>query len=139
MELLSAARQDNYIVAVFADKHEGAVWLGLATSSPQDAADYLKAHNFEVTRSEQKSLIKEGETNPPLPFCYFVATSEKASGNKQVFTLPIFLIEYVSPGRLKWLDAMREKRMMAHRNTALRIPLGVVPLAQPGCPASEPS
>ncbi|MDH4270413.1 MAG: VOC family protein [Candidatus Aminicenantes bacterium] len=129
LELLSAAKQPSGAKlsgraqnhADFAEKHEGAIFLGLATSSAKGAADYLKAHNFEAFLSGEESVRKEGETKPPPPPWYFVAISHEPSGNKQAFPLAIFLIEYVSPGRLTWLASLREKEMLAHPNTARRI------------------
>jgi catechol 2,3-dioxygenase-like lactoylglutathione lyase family enzyme len=94
---------DGY--ADFAEKYEGAVFLGLATSSAKDAADYLKAHNF------QASLFGEDLGN-------YVTISHEPSGEKQAFPLAIFLIEYVSPERVARLAGVREKGMMAHPNTA---------------------
>jgi len=97
---------DGY--ADFAEKYEGAVFLGLATSSAKDAADYLKAHNF------QASLFGDDLGN-------YVTISHEPSGEKQAFPLAIFLIEYASPERPARLAGVREKGMMAHPNSALRI------------------
>ena len=97
---------DGY--AEFAEKYEGAVFLGLATSSAKDAADYLKAHNF------QASLFGEDQGN-------YVTISHEPSGEKRAFPLAIFLIEYVSPERVARLAGVREKGMMAHPNTARRL------------------
>ncbi len=122
LEIFSVAGSSSTAnIADFAEKHEGAMYLGLATSSAKDAADYLKAHNFETTLSAQESVTKEGETKPPLPSWYYVTISDKPPGNRKAFTLPIFLIEYVSAGRLMRLAGEREKGMMAHPNTALRV------------------
>jgi len=122
LELLSVAQHPsaNYI-AVFVEKHEGAMSLGLETSSAKDAADYLKAHNFEVKLSEPPSVMKEGKTKPPPAQFYSVSTPDTPSGNKQIFMLWIWLVEYVSPERPARLAAWREQGMLAHPNTALRI------------------
>lgn len=122
LELLSVAQHPsaNYI-AVFVEKHEGAMSLGLETSSAQDAADYLKAHNFEVKLSEPPSVVKEGKTKPPPVLFHSVTTADTLSGNKQIFMLWIWLVEYVSPERPARLAAWREQGMMAHPNTALGI------------------
>jgi catechol 2,3-dioxygenase-like lactoylglutathione lyase family enzyme len=46
LELFSVANvtDETKYFAAFAEKHEGAIYLGLATSSASDAADYLMAH-----------------------------------------------------------------------------------------------
>jgi catechol 2,3-dioxygenase-like lactoylglutathione lyase family enzyme len=98
---------DGY--ADFGEKYEGAVFLGLGTSSAKDAADYLKAHNF------QASLVGED------PGLNYVMISHEPSGKKEAFPLAIFLVEYVSPERVARLSGMREKGMMAHPNTAKRL------------------
>jgi hypothetical protein len=107
--------------ADFAEKHEGAMFLGLATSSAKDAADHLKAHNFGASLLGDQSVMKEGQPKPPPPLGYYVTISHEPSGEKQTFPLAVFLIEYVSPGRLIWLAGIRKNGMLAHPNTALRI------------------
>jgi catechol 2,3-dioxygenase-like lactoylglutathione lyase family enzyme len=94
--------------ADFAEKHEGAKFLGLATSSAKDAADYLKAQNFEAF------MFGDILGN-------YVDISHEPSGDKQAFPLAVFLIEYVSRGRLMWLSGIRKNGMMDHPNAALRI------------------
>ncbi len=105
--------------ADFAEKHEGAVFLGLATSSAKNAVDYLNTHNFEAVLLGAESVVKEGQPKPP-PW-YGVAISDEPSGNKQAFPLAVFLIEYVSPGRLTWIAGIRKNGMLDHPNTARRI------------------
>ena len=107
--------------ADFAEKHEGAMYLGLEMSSAKDAMDFLKVHNFEAELSERRRIMKKGETKPSPVQVYSVGTPETPSGNKQVFMLWICLVEYVDPGRPARLAAFREKGMMAHPNTALGI------------------
>lgn len=99
---------DGY--ADFAEKYEGAVFLGLATSSAKDAADHLKACNFQVY------LVEED------PAFNYVHISHEPSGKEQAFPLAIFLIEYFfDPGRPARLAARREQGMMTHPNTARRL------------------
>ncbi len=105
-------------VSVFIEKHEGAMYLGLETSSAKDATDFLKVHNFEAKLSEHRRVMKEGETKPSPVQVYSVEFADKLSGNKQVFMLWIYLVEYVSPERSARLAGVREKGMMAHPNTA---------------------
>jgi catechol 2,3-dioxygenase-like lactoylglutathione lyase family enzyme len=119
----SSAVNSDYLgyLADFVEKQEGAMSLALETSSAKGAADYLKAHNFEVKISEWPRVMKEGETKPSPAQYYSVSTPDTPSGNKQVFMLWIWLIEHVSPERPAKLAARREQGMMAHPNTALRI------------------
>jgi len=125
LELISFARQPTgdslsgqaKAYADFAEKHEGAMFLGLAMSSAKNAADYLKARNFEASLFGDERAMKEWETKPPPPLGYYVTISHEPSGKKQAFTLSVFLIEYVS----QWLDDIREQGLMVHPNTALRI------------------
>jgi len=109
--------------ADFAEKHEGAMFLGLATSSAKDAADYLKAQNFEAVLGGEESATKEKQPKPPPPPYYYVFISDKPSGERQPFMLSnfLFLIEYVSPERPGRLAALRKQGMMTHPNTALGI------------------
>jgi catechol 2,3-dioxygenase-like lactoylglutathione lyase family enzyme len=96
--------------ANFAEKCEGAVFLGLATSSAKYAADHLKARNF------QAYLVEED------PRLNYVHISHEPSGEEQAFPLAIFLIEYVfDPGRPARLAARLEQGMMTHPNTARRL------------------
>jgi catechol 2,3-dioxygenase-like lactoylglutathione lyase family enzyme len=64
-------------IADFVKKHEGAMFLGINVSSAKAAADYLKAHNFDVTGPDPGSIMKEGETTPPPPMWYSVSTADK--------------------------------------------------------------
>ena len=51
LELLSVSGTkpgDAADIAEFVKKHEGAMFLGINVSSAKAAADYLKAHNFDV-------------------------------------------------------------------------------------------
>jgi len=125
LELFSVANvtDETKYFAAFAEKHEGAIYLGLATSSAKDAAGYLKAHSFEAVLSGEESPTKEGQPKQPPPPYYYVSISDKPSGEKQPFMLSnvLFFIEYVSSERPGRLAALREQGMMAHPNTALRI------------------
>jgi catechol 2,3-dioxygenase-like lactoylglutathione lyase family enzyme len=119
----ASAVNSDYLrnLAAFTEKHEGAMSLALETSSAKVAADYLKAHNFEVKLTEWPRVMKEGETKPSPTQYYSVSTPDTPSGNKQVFMLWIWLIEHASPERHAKIAARRERGMMAHPNTALRI------------------
>jgi len=125
LELFSVANvsDETKYLAAFAEKHEGAIYLGLATSSAKDAADYLKVHNFEAVLSGEESAMKEGQPKPPPPPYYYVFISDKPSGGKKPFMLSnfLFFIQYVTPEMSGRLAALRELGMMTHPNTALLI------------------
>ncbi|MGA7293568.1 MAG: VOC family protein [Terriglobales bacterium] len=114
----SIAHSDASEVAEFVTKHEGAMFLGIDVSSAKAAADYLKVHNFDVTGPDPGSIRKEGETTPPPPMWYDVSTADKPAANKEGFTIPIFLIEYLSTA---WKDKARAEGRMDHPNTATGI------------------
>jgi catechol 2,3-dioxygenase-like lactoylglutathione lyase family enzyme len=105
-------------IADFVKKHEGAMFLGINVSSAKAAADYLKAHNFDVTGPDPGSIMKEGETTPPPPMWYDVSTADKPAANKEGFTIPFFLVEYLSTN---WKDKARAEGRMDHPNTAMGI------------------
>jgi catechol 2,3-dioxygenase-like lactoylglutathione lyase family enzyme len=111
----SAARDD---FRGFVERHEGGLSLALATSSAKRAADYLEAHNFEVKIREWPEPTKEGETKPAAVQFYSVSSPDSPSGNKQIFKMWIWLIEYVSSERAARRAARREQGLMAHPNTA---------------------
>ncbi len=101
---------DGY--ADFAKKHEGAVFMGLATSSAKYAADHLKARNFQAYLNVEEAP----------GFCNLVEISHEPSGEKQAFPLAIFLVEYVfDPGRPARIAARLEQGIMTHPNTARRL------------------
>jgi catechol 2,3-dioxygenase-like lactoylglutathione lyase family enzyme len=114
----SAARDD---FRGFVERHEGGLSLALATSSAKRAADYLEAHNFEVKIREWPGPTKEGETKPAAVQYYSVSSPDSPSGNKQVFKVWIWLVEYVSPERAARRAARREQGLMAHPNAAQRL------------------
>jgi 4-hydroxyphenylpyruvate dioxygenase-like putative hemolysin len=58
-----------------------------------------------------------GDTSPP-PQWYSVSTVDKPAPNKQSFSVPIFLIEYLSS---EWWDKARAEGRMEHPNTAMGI------------------
>jgi hypothetical protein len=93
------------------------MFLGLAISSAKDAADYLKAKNFEALLFGEERAMREGQPKPPPPLAHYVIISHNPSGKEQPFILSVALLEYVS----QWLDGIREDRMMIHPNTALRL------------------
>jgi len=121
LELLSVSgtkQGDASDIAEFAKKHEGAMFLGINVSSAKAAADYLKAHNFDVPDPEPGSIMSESETKPPPPQWYTVGTADKPAANKEGFTIPIFLIEYLSKDRM---EKSRAEGWMDHSNTAMSI------------------
>jgi len=119
----ASAINSDYLreLAAFVEKHEGGWSLALETSSGKAAADYLKAHNFEVKLTEHRRIMKEGEAKRSPVQYYSVSTWDTPSGNKQIFMLWIYLIEYVDPERSARLAARQEQGLMAHPNTALRL------------------
>src|SRR5208337_2228730 len=124
LELLSVSgstsltQGDASEITDFVKKHEGAMFLGISVSSAKAAADYLKAHNFDVNGPDPGSIMKEGETTPPPPMWYDVSTADKPAGNKKGFTIPFFLVEYLSTN---WRDKARAEGRMEHPNTAMGI------------------
>lgn len=125
LELLSVSRTPLNVAlsdaareyADFAKRHEGAMFLCLATSSATDAADYLKAHGFEASFFIEKSHFQEGETELLPPLAIYVNSGGESSAHTRAFTLPFNLVEYVS----QWFDDIREDGLMIHPNTALRL------------------
>jgi len=124
LELLSVSANtsikqgDASEIADFLKRHEGAMFLGINVASARAAADYLKANNFDVTGPDPGSIMKEGETTPPPPMWYSVGTADKPAAGKKGFTIPIFLIEYLSTN---WTDKARAEGRMDHPNTAMGI------------------
>ena len=124
LELLSVSANtsikqgDDSEIADFLKRHEGAMFLGINVASAKAAADYLKAHNYDVTGPDPGSIMKEGETTPPPPMWYSVGTADKPAAGKRGFTIPIFLIEYLSTN---WTDKARAEGRMDHPNTAMGI------------------
>ena len=124
LELLSVSANtsikqgDASEIADFLNRHEGAMFLGINVASAKAAADYLKDHNFDVTGPDPGSIMKEGETTPPPPMWYSVGTADKPAAGKKGFTIPIFLIEYLSTN---WTDTARAEGRMDHPNTAMGI------------------
>jgi catechol 2,3-dioxygenase-like lactoylglutathione lyase family enzyme len=124
LELLSVSANtstkqgDASEIADFLKRHEGAMFLGINVASAKAAADYLKAHNFDVTGPDPGSIMKEDETTPPPPMWYSVGTADKPAAGKKGFTIPIFLIEYLSTN---WTDKARAEGRMDHPNTAMGI------------------
>jgi catechol 2,3-dioxygenase-like lactoylglutathione lyase family enzyme len=105
-------------VADFLKKHEGAMFLGIDVSSAKAAADYLRAHDFDVEGPDPGSIMKEGETTPPPPMWYDVSTADKPAANKKKFSLPFFLVEYLTAERR---EKRRAEGLMDHPNTAMGI------------------
>lgn len=114
----TASQGDAAEIADFVKKHEGAMFLGLNVSSAKDAASYLKTQNFDVEGPDPGSLMKEGETKPPPPQWYSVGTADKPAPNKLGFSVPIFLIEYLSSD---WYEKARKEGRTEHPNTAIGI------------------
>jgi len=114
----SPSQSDAAEIADFVKKHEGAMFLGLNVSSAKAAANYLKTQNFDVEGPDPGSLMKEGETKPPPPQWYSVSTADKPAPNKLGFSVPIFLIEYLSGD---WYDKARKEGRTEHPNTTIGI------------------
>lgn len=96
--------------ADFAEKYEGAVFLGLATSSAKYAVSHLKARNFQAYLVEEDPGLND------------VHIFHEPSGKEQAFPLAILLIEYsFDPGRSARIAARREQGMMTHPDTARRL------------------
>jgi catechol 2,3-dioxygenase-like lactoylglutathione lyase family enzyme len=114
----TASQGDAAEIAGFAKKHEGAMFLGLNVSSAKGAASYLKTQNFDVEGPNPGSLMKEGETKPPPPQWFSVSTADKPAPHKLGFSVPIFLIEYLSSD---WYDKARKESRTEHPNTAIGI------------------
>jgi len=110
------SQSDASDTADFVKKHEGAMFLGLNVSSAKAAAGYLKTQNFDVEGPDPGSIMKEGETKPPPPMWYYVSTADKPAPNKLGFTVPIFLVEYLSSD---WYDEARKEGRTKHPNTAI--------------------
>jgi catechol 2,3-dioxygenase-like lactoylglutathione lyase family enzyme len=105
-------------IVEFVNKHEGAMFLGINVSSAKAAADYLKTHNFDTADPEPGSIMSDGETKSPPPQWYTVGTADKPAAGKEGFTIPIFLIEYLSKDRM---EKSRAEGWMDHPNTAMSI------------------
>jgi hypothetical protein len=114
----AASNSDAAETADFVKRHEGAMYLGLNVSSAKVAADYLRAHNFDVQGPDPGSIMTKGETKPPPPLWYDVTTPDKPAPDKLAFSVPIFLVEYVSTD---WSDKKRKEGWMEHPNTAIAI------------------
>jgi hypothetical protein len=124
LELLSVSgstpvtQSDVSETADFVKKHEGAMFLGINTSSAKAAADCLKARNFDVNGPDPGSIMKEGETTLPPPMWYTVATADRPAADKKGIAIPIFWIEYVSTERR---EKRRAEGLTDHPNTAMGI------------------
>jgi catechol 2,3-dioxygenase-like lactoylglutathione lyase family enzyme len=114
----STKGSDAAALAEFLSKHEGAMFLGINVSSAKRAADYLKAHNFDVEGPEPGSIMVEGQTTPPPPMWFDVGVNDKPAAGKEGLTLPIFFVEYVSADRMK---KRRAEGSMDQANTAMGI------------------
>jgi hypothetical protein len=122
LELLSVKdvqgnKGDSNGVADFVKKHEGAMFLGLNVSSAGASANYLRGQSFDVEGPRPGSVMKEGDTKPPPAMWYTVGTADKPAPDKQSFTVPIFLIEYLIKDR--W-DKVRAESAV-HPNSAVSI------------------
>ena len=113
-----ASQGDAAEIADFVKKHEGAMFLGLNVSSAKLAASYLETQNFDVEGPDPGSLMKEGETKSPPPQWYSVSTADKPAPNKLVFSVPIFLIQYLSND---YYEKARKQGRIKHPNTATGI------------------
>jgi catechol 2,3-dioxygenase-like lactoylglutathione lyase family enzyme len=107
------------VVADFLKKHEGAMFLGINVSSAKDAADYLKARNFDAVGPIPGSMMREGETTLPPPMWYSVFGNDTPAAGKNGIILPIFFIQYVSYSQR--IEQYRAAGYMDHPNTARAI------------------
>jgi catechol 2,3-dioxygenase-like lactoylglutathione lyase family enzyme len=114
----STKGSDAAALADFLRKHEGAMFLGINVSSAKGAADYLKAHNFDVEGPEPGSIMVEGQTTPPPPMWFDVGVNDKPAAGKEGLTLPVFFLEYVSTDRM---EKRRAEGSMDQANTAMGI------------------
>jgi catechol 2,3-dioxygenase-like lactoylglutathione lyase family enzyme len=114
----SAKQSDAAALAEFLRQHEGAMFLGINVSSAKRAADYLKAHNFDVAGPDPGSIMSQGQTTPPPPMWFDVGINDKPATGKEGLTLPIFFVEYVSANRL---EKRRAEGSMDQTNTAMGI------------------
>jgi hypothetical protein len=71
-----------------------------------------------MTGPDPGTIMKEGETTPPLPMWYDVSTADKPAANKKGFNISFFLVEYLSTN---WRDKARAEGRMDHPNTAMGI------------------
>jgi catechol 2,3-dioxygenase-like lactoylglutathione lyase family enzyme len=115
----STRQSDAAELANFLGKHEGAMFLGINVWSAKGAADYLKAHNFDVAGPDPGSIMVEGQTTPPPPMWFDVGVNDKPAAGKEGLTLPVFFVEYVSGDRR--MEKRRAQGSMDHANTAMRI------------------
>ncbi len=123
LELLTVApnhTKDNDDIADFAKKHEGAMFLGLNVSSAKAAADYLRARNFDVSGPAPGSIMSDKDKTPPPPEWYDVYTPDKPAPGKQVFTLPIFFIQYVDDHRYDKERAAKHLTLQPNTATGMR-------------------
>lgn len=124
LELLSVSgstpvtKGDASDVADFVKRHEGAMFLGINVSSAKAAANYLKAHNFDVIGPIPGSIMAEGQTTPPPPMWYDVGVNDKPAAGKKGIVLPMFFAEYVSTERR---EKQRAAGDMDQPNTATGI------------------
>jgi catechol 2,3-dioxygenase-like lactoylglutathione lyase family enzyme len=114
----SAKQGDAAALAEFLRQHEGAMFLGINVSSAKRAADYLKAHNFDVVGPDPGSIMGQGQTTPPPAMWFDVGINDKPAAGKEGLTLPIFFVEYVSADRL---EKRRAEGSMVQANTATGI------------------
>jgi len=114
----STKQGDAAALADFLSRHEGAMFLGINVSSAKGAADYLKAHNFDVEGPEPGSIMVEGQTTPPPPMWFDVGVKDKPAAGKEGLTLPIFFVEYVSADRM---EKRRAEGSMDQANTAIGV------------------
>jgi catechol 2,3-dioxygenase-like lactoylglutathione lyase family enzyme len=99
-------------IARFLERHEGALFVGLAVSSAQDTAATMRRNGFEPVGPEGGTIAFPGETSPP-PRWYWVAFKQPLFPDD-----PLFFLEYVrrAEGASKSDSAVTE-----HPNTATRV------------------
>lgn len=109
------ASDDVSEFVVFAQKHEGAMFLGLEVSSAEGTAAYLRSRNFDVKDPAAGSIAPEGDTGKPkMPLWYTVEMNEKPALGKRTISLPIFFIQY----SVNRSTDLRATQRAIHANTA---------------------
>jgi catechol 2,3-dioxygenase-like lactoylglutathione lyase family enzyme len=102
LEFLAVApnyTKDSADVANFARKHEGAMFLGLHTSSAKDTVEHLRARGFDIAGPDPGSIMTGNETKPPPPEWYSAYTPDKPAPGKKVIMPLIFFIQYLESSR----------------------------------------
>src|SRR5207247_2088977 len=82
-------KQNRPVYVDFLEKHQGALFLALNTSSAKETTKSLRSGGFEVGDPEPGTIIDEGEKRVPTPLWWTVRFKKT-----NLPTDPIFFIEY---------------------------------------------